>query len=330
MDTTRIHQILADPDTAHEADLRSLEHLCELYPYSQYLRILTSRISQHLDNTDKGLKLNSAAIYASDRSVLKQYITDPAYRLIRSGLSPEPFDSAVIDYPGALTELPDNGPATETEEAIARPEEATPAPERSEAPKSRPAFLEVLQNLANLRTVMQNFNNIWNQESRSKKDDYYRPPAEEESSVGNLKTTSEALIDLPALDHPDAGMPNEGREAGQLAAVPAPEAPGATGIPEPVAREYQNDLIERFIRRTSDPGFAGIPPAEAGAGPAQEDLAANSTRLSENAISENLARILHRQGKVDLAIDIYRKLIWKFPQKKAYFADQIEKLLSSK
>lgn len=328
MDTTRIHQILADPDIAHEADLRSLEHLCELYPYSQYLRILTARISQHLDNTDKGLKLNAAAIYASDRSVLKQYITDPAYRLIRSGLSPEPFDSAVIDYPDAVSEMPDPGPASGTDEAISEPEVAAPAPEGTGAPKSRPAFLEVLQNLANLRTVMQNFNNIWTQESRSKKDDYYRPTSAEEPSGDSMKTVSEALIDLPALDHADAGITPENPDSGQT--TPAPIAENVAETPQPAAREYQNDLIERFIRRSSDPDFAGIPPAEAGAGPAQEDLAANSTRLSENAISENLARILHQQGKVGLAIDIYRKLIWKFPQKKAYFADQIEKLLSSK
>jgi ABC-type Zn uptake system ZnuABC Zn-binding protein ZnuA len=33
-----------------------------------------------------------------------------------------------------------------------------------------------------------------------------------------------------------------------------------------------------------------------------------------------------KQGKHEKAIDIYKKLIWKFPQKKAYFATQIEEL----
>jgi TolA-binding protein len=39
-----------------------------------------------------------------------------------------------------------------------------------------------------------------------------------------------------------------------------------------------------------------------------------------------LAQILTRQGKKDKAIEVYKKLIWKFPQKKAYFAAQIEDL----
>jgi len=43
-------------------------------------------------------------------------------------------------------------------------------------------------------------------------------------------------------------------------------------------------------------------------------------------VSENLAQILLSQGKKQKAIEIYKKLIWKFPQKKAYFAARIEEL----
>lgn len=35
-----------------------------------------------------------------------------------------------------------------------------------------------------------------------------------------------------------------------------------------------------------------------------------------------------KQGKIDKAIDIYEKLILKYPQKKAYFAEKIENLKS--
>ena len=56
------------------------------------------------------------------------------------------------------------------------------------------------------------------------------------------------------------------------------------------------------------------------------DLARESVNFNDNLVSENLAIILTDQGKTQKAIDIYKKLIWKFPQKKAYFASQIEKL----
>ena len=48
--------------------------------------------------------------------------------------------------------------------------------------------------------------------------------------------------------------------------------------------------------------------------------------MRDDIISESLAKIFVNQGKKEKAIDIYKKLIWKFPQKKALFAAQIEKL----
>jgi hypothetical protein len=58
----------------------------------------------------------------------------------------------------------------------------------------------------------------------------------------------------------------------------------------------------------------------------QGDLTEKNNGYNENIISETLAHILIKQGKKEKAIDILKKLIWKFPQKKAYFAAQIEEL----
>lgn len=56
------------------------------------------------------------------------------------------------------------------------------------------------------------------------------------------------------------------------------------------------------------------------------DLSEKSTHLNDNMLSEGIARLLVKQNKKPEAIEIYRKLILKFPEKKTYFADQIEKL----
>ena len=58
----------------------------------------------------------------------------------------------------------------------------------------------------------------------------------------------------------------------------------------------------------------------------RKDLSARSVKFRDDIISENLANIMIKQGKHEKAIDIYKKLIWKFPQKKTYFATQIEEL----
>lgn len=48
--------------------------------------------------------------------------------------------------------------------------------------------------------------------------------------------------------------------------------------------------------------------------------------MKDDLVTENLAAILVRQGKKDKAVEVYKKLILKIPEKKAYFATQIEEL----
>ena len=83
----------------------------------------------------------------------------------------------------------------------------------------------------------------------------------------------------------------------------------------------QNEIIDRFIKTqpsiTRKP--AAIPP-ESG------DLSEPSGHFGENIVSETLVEILLKQGKKEKAIEVLKKLIWKFPQKKTYFASQIEEL----
>jgi tetratricopeptide (TPR) repeat protein len=60
------------------------------------------------------------------------------------------------------------------------------------------------------------------------------------------------------------------------------------------------------------------------------NMAVNSISREEDLASESLATILIRQGKYDKAIEMYRKLSLRNPQKSAYFARQIEKIQKEK
>ena len=87
-------------------------------------------------------------------------------------------------------------------------------------------------------------------------------------------------------------------------------------------KKEQIDLIKAFSKKEIK--LATIKEIEANQN--TENLAAASTTLHDNLLSESFARILVRQGKKDMAREIYEKLILKFPEKRAYFADLIEKL----
>lgn len=60
------------------------------------------------------------------------------------------------------------------------------------------------------------------------------------------------------------------------------------------------------------------------------EMAVNSIKNEDDLVSESLAEIMIKQGKFDKAIEMYRKLSLRNPQKNAYFADKIEKLIKEK
>jgi tetratricopeptide (TPR) repeat protein len=132
------------------------------------------------------------------------------------------------------------------------------------------------------------------------------------------------------LEAPTPTLPKKRRSKHEM---PVPESPEDVlieqlankqlKVPKSISQKEQLHIIEQFIKtqpslKVNKPGTADDKE--------QRDLSQNSTEFGEDLISENLAQILAKQGKKEKAIDIYKKLIWKFPQKKAYFAALIEDL----
>ena len=87
-------------------------------------------------------------------------------------------------------------------------------------------------------------------------------------------------------------------------------------------KREQIDLIKAFSKKEIK--LATIKEIEANQN--NENLAASSTEINDNLLSESLAKLLVLQGKKPKAKKIYEKLMLKFPDKRSYFADLIEKL----
>ena len=86
-------------------------------------------------------------------------------------------------------------------------------------------------------------------------------------------------------------------------------------------KREQIDLIKAFSKKEIK--LATLKEIEANQN--NENLASSSTSLNDEILSETLASILLQQSKKAQAIEIYEKLALKFPEKRAYFADLIEK-----
>ena len=85
-----------------------------------------------------------------------------------------------------------------------------------------------------------------------------------------------------------------------------------------------DEIIDQFIK--SQPSISKNKLAASIASESKEDLIEKNLTYGENIVSETLVQILLKQGKKEKAMEVLKKLIWKFPQKKAYFAAQIEDL----
>ena len=89
-------------------------------------------------------------------------------------------------------------------------------------------------------------------------------------------------------------------------------------------KKLQNSIIDSFLMK--DPGLIRTTKSQLEAMGKQEDLSVGSAKLEKGIVTESYAKILTMQGRRDKAIEVYEKLILKFPEKKAYFASKIQEL----
>ncbi len=153
---------------------------------------------------------------------------------------------------------------------------------------------------------------------------------ESPETAPNASTTAESLKNLgQQLKEPKAGETEIQTEKPKAKRRAAPKDDLIETIKRKekkaildLKKKEQMDLIKAFSKK--DIKLATIKEIEANQN--TENLAESSTKLNDNLLSESFARILLNQGKKAMAREIYEKLALKFPEKRAYFADLIEKL----
>ena len=294
MNKQKFIEFVENPESISAKDAEILTELAHNYPYSSLVHTLLAKASKSTAGARSSLA--SAALYIPDRSVLKS--------VMESENGPEAPERD--DHPSQNSLVSEQAPVLVSEEI----HPATASLAENSFPEKEPetkgdVFNELQENLQKLKDQRERFNNSGTdkEESSFPKETEHPEPSvtdPENEPVKNY-SLSERLQEVV-----------ESREE---------------RIIEDPKRIEQINLIDDFIRNSQSMAkkYRSLNelPEE------QSDLTGKYHFTPPDLATENLALIMVRQGKPEKAIDIYEKLVLKYPEKKAYFASCIEKLKNS-
>ncbi len=300
-----------------EEECFQVQKLAREHPYSQLIHLIHSRAAQDLRHPDKAELLNQSAVYSSDRSVLKWVMTAAREERITVAAIPALDDRRieapvsvvravedrikipVIDPP--VTKEKNISPSTTPSVGIIKKNKSFETAEKVTQPSITSHYEtgltgdalreDLYRELEKLKRLKHEFAVSLEEFQKS------NPPDVEANQQPKLKNSRESVTE-PLLEDIKTNRKK-------------------LKVDNPKQKE-QNEIIDQFIKTQPIIPKAKAQPAN--------DLAEDSGIFSDNIVSETLVGILLKQGKKDKAIEVLKKLIWKFPQKKAYFAAQIEEL----
>ena len=262
------------------------------YPYFQLWHTRIAKAKHDQQTPDAYDALGTAAVYAPDRRLLRQVFYDELVLTIPA--SNESFASIEDPSPAAPEDDADSVIEKDelpvVEEPPAEEETAEIATEEIEAEDPETLREELTQTLQVL------------QGSKEKLPD-------------SIEATETPDTEAPLAESGPAATEEQPPLSDQLEQISEETTPHSSNQSE------QQDIIDRFVK--ANPSITRDGAAER---TNDTDLSAESTELSNSIVTENLAEIMLKQGKTDKAIDLYQKLILKYPEKKAYFAQKIDQL----
>ncbi len=306
MDKTEFVELLKHYAGTSVEEAKEIASLKLAYPYSQLLQTLSARVSKDHGFQNQQSELQFAAVYASDRSLLKELLT---------ARSEEPELQIVISK-----QVNADDQITSTIDSV----------------DVADVIMDDLERLAKLKNT---FENLFMGYTKSKTlvtpEIVVDTPQPEKISAPvvteNTKSKKERIIEMArAMNTATEGILQSKKKGEHRDRYGNPMEELITEIqsskdeirPESEKQKQQIEIINQFIR--IQPSISNA--KDRAPSPIGDLNPVKPGEFGDNIVSETLVEILIKQGKKDRAIEVLKKLIWKYPQKKAYFASQIEDL----
>lgn len=347
MNKSRFLNIIKNPKGLEEKSLQALEELSIAHPYCQTIHVLVAKGYDLLSKEGFEKKLNHAAVYTSDRKHLKAIIEND----LLSRISFKPNDQPVSE-----TEAMDDKDTYSSEylqkeittylERLRKERTALDLQDTDEVTnemaEEKAHFKKDLDiRIAEAEAKLSRIKGTTDPTKNHEEDDV----AKEEDNTLLYDELEKNLIQLRKNKELLSGQENEEEEENTSSIHPKKEEPLiplSNNIEKEKMEEYlaslrtseakiienekvrqQIKIIDSFIE--NQPKLPKLDHSEDDK-EKREDLSWKSSQVSANIASENLALIMAKQGKLQKAEEIYNKLIWKYPEKKAYFVARINEL----
>jgi hypothetical protein len=297
-----LRKVLKSYPSCSEEEAKELHLLCEAYPYSQVLHVLSARASKVHDLNDQQNGLQLAAVYSADRTVLKSIMS------IAESSEPE-SEREVIDLGQSASQASVVGLDNDKEVLKGQLSE-----------DSNDLAARVIRDVTQLYNTRHDFEMRFADTNGGET---------VKSAEDHGKSKRERIIELSkalkaqTVSEPEEMKPGKRRREARREIIQEIADTKNTIEPANEKQKEQLEIIDHFIKVQPSISSAKEKPANIKDG----DLSTIKTgEFGDNIVSETLVELLLKQGKKDKAIEVLKKLIWKFPQKKAYFAAQIDEL----
>lgn len=326
MTKTEFKELLQRYTKSSHAEAEQVLLLEKEYPYSQLLHTLAARLSKDHNLNGQQDELQLAAVYSADRHVLKQVMAGelyteqdseaPSILEIENTTEHHDYAEEVVHDLEILHELKHNFELLYDQQAK-RNEASNKAPiKKISTPNRKPKAAAKPQKKVKGKTLKAS-----GEKTKEKK---LKTAKKIKQGVKKLAKASQP-IHAKKKSNPNLEKKNQGLRSVDLndELLHEIESSKRRLKPESNKQKEQIELIDQFIK--AQPSISSLRDRAATA--STGDLASfKQGEFGDQIISETLVDILKRQGKKEKAIEVLRKLIWKFPQKKVYFAAQIEEL----
>jgi hypothetical protein len=307
-----LKKILQNYPSSSVEEAKDLHSLRESYPYSQLLHVLTARTSKEHGFVDQQMELQLAAVYSADRAILKTMM---------GAATEQPGIGGINVDTGEPSNIPVSSNVDIVEPVNKEKNSILPDLPAKSSDESDDLAEKVIRDVTELYNTRHNFEMM-----------FIDNPGADLKSAGSgsetLKSKRERIIELSKALNAQQMDSEEPKN-------PKRKSDGRKDIIEEIAhtkskiepanekQKEQLEIIDHFIKTQPSISNAKEKPTSTQEG----DLSSIKTgEFGDNIVSETLVELLLKQGKKDKAIEVLKKLIWKFPQKKAYFAAQIEEL----